>query len=162
MDGYWQGCADSLCGAYSIVNSYIALGNEDKAQSLFDAMIELLAKKKILKSVVIGGVNHKIMSLMVNEYKSLFKVRCYTFPKFYNLEEYWKFMKNLKNPVIVSIGEKRNHMSVCLKTTLATMKMMDSNGLNSIRKKDALLVPDYDENKYVLFPTQSWMVEKEG
>lgn len=163
-----QGWLDSLCGIYSIVNcdKIINGSNERDSQNLFDDIIKYLHMQNKLKDIVIGGVYNKDMiSLLDNFSKEKFKWKP-SGTGFKNINEYWSFLFSFfssyeKSCVILSIGGIDNHLTVSYSISEKKINLFDSSGYNSIMKSRCKIYPYLKEDKFVIYPSQSFICWKE-
>ncbi len=162
-----QGYLDSLCGVYGIVNAEKIVNNtnSEESQLLFNLIISYLSKKRILKDIVINGINHKIMSNIMRDVVGNRIPFSYTNKRFHNLSSWWsystEYLKQEKyRAIILSIGGKENHITVITGITKKRLILFDSGaygGINSIRRSSCKLVGTYGKSdKYIIYPSQCW------
>jgi len=162
-----QGGLDSLCGIYSICNSYRIVKNasDEYVDDLFDKIIVHLSKKKILKSVLLGGMLHKNMSDVINNVVreefidrfSIFKWASYT------IDDFWKFsrefLKVQNTAIILSIGGRENHYTVVHRISDRAMFLTDSSGMKRINRSQCKLQGYKKDDRYIIFPSQCWFIK---
>lgn len=164
---YWQGGMDSMCGIYSIINAdkIVNKSSEEDSQYLFNGIIEYLSKKRKLKDIIIGGVYHKDMiSILANAIGNRFRWRVIG-NNFNNVSEFWKYSndflkENNGSSLIVSFGGKEDHLSAVMSMTAKTMTLFDSSGIIKVRKSMSKLMGYSKDDKYVIYPTQSFLCWK--
>ena len=163
---FMQSSFDSLCGVVSILNAYQLVSGASSYESeiLYREIIEFLAKKKILKDVILDGINHRLMkdifySVAQNRFKEFL-----TDTKWagWKVKDFWEYstswLSEDRRAIILSIGGKYNHYSVLNKITPRTFHLTDSSGLLRIYKHQ-ISFPDYlGEDKYKIYPTQCWFL----
>ena len=162
-----QGGLDSLCGIYSVCNVYRIVKNapDEYVDMLFDRIITHLAKKKMLKGVLLGGMLHKNMAdIIYNVVKDDFVERFSTFKwSNYTINDFWKFsQEHLSNPntaIILSIGGLENHYTTVYKMSDKTMFLYDSGGMKRLNKSQCKFQGYTKEDKYVIYPNQCWFIK---
>ena len=160
-----QGGLDSLCSVYAVVNTYkiIKDATDDESNEMFNKIIKYLHKKRILCDTIIEGTSHKTMSKIIREIvgKDFSEViNLYKWGE-YSISAWWDYMKEYSDngyKIILSIGGIRNHYSIVGKMTHKTMFMIDSNGLDKVRKKDCEIQGYDKEDKYVIYPSQCFII----
>lgn len=165
IEKFNQGTLDSLCSVYAVVNAYKIVKNvsNEKSNEVFNEIILYLHKKKILKDTIIEGTSHKTMNKIVRDVmgdKFSEIITSYNW-KEYALSAWWDFSKTYsKNgyKIIVSFGGVRNHYSLLDRMTDKTMFMVDSNGLDKVRKRDCEIQGYDKDDKYVIYPSQCFIV----
>ncbi len=166
-----QGGLDSLCSVYSIINAYGITMNatDNEQQKLFNDIIAYLSKKRILKDVIIGGVYHKHMVMMLEDVvgdripvKNLIWKSFPTPTKRIFWNSIVEHLSNENNAVILSMGGRRDHLSSAYQATDKSIKLLDSNGMKSIRYKDSTTDTSvHTIKKFMLYPSQCWFLSKE-
>jgi hypothetical protein len=160
-----QGSLDSLCSVYALVNTYKSVKNvnDELSNEIFNKIIKYLHKKRILCDTLIEGTSHKTMSKILREvvgddFSEV--INLYKWGE-YSLSAWWDYTKEYSQngyKIIVSIGGVRNHYSVIDRMTDKTMFMIDSNGLDRVRKKDCEIQGYLKDDKYVIYPSQCFIV----
>ncbi len=167
-----QGFLDSLCGVYGIVNAekIINGSNDERSQLIFNSIVEYLSKKRILKDVLIGGINHKIISNIMFDVIGDMVPYSVTNKRFHTLKEWWSYSREYLHEkdhrvILLSIGGREDHITVATGMTDRGIKLFDSGaygGIRSIRKSTCKLAGTYDgDDKYLLWPSQCWFLGKE-
>lgn len=165
---FYQGWLDSLCGVYSIINSdrIINRTSEDGSQKLFNEIISYLSKKRKLKEILIGGVYHiNMVNIMTDVVGDRFTWKIMG-ADFYNISDWWgrsrHFLGSQENSaIILSVGGLDNHISVIHSMTDRVMRLADSSTMTSLRKSLCRLSTYQKEDKFVIYPTQSFWCWKE-
>jgi hypothetical protein len=165
---FQQGDLDSLCGVYSLVNAnrIVNKPNEDETQELFDKTILYLSKKRKLKETIVGGVWHKDMLQMMKDIiGDKFNWKLFG-NGFSNLSEWWKLSQdflasNSRSTIILSVGGEKNHLTVISSMTNKTMILFDSAQIRTIRKSACRLAGYPKDDKYVIYPSQSFLCWKD-
>ena len=170
MQPFTQGWLDSMCGIYSIVNAerFLNKSTEDESQKLFNDIITFLAKKRKLKDIMIDGVNHKMMSLLVETFFSDKFTEVLANKKgFSNLKEWWNYTRGFMDmgnrAIILSLGGKRDHLTVIESMSERAMRLLDSNWTKAIKRSECrMLNPNKDDPKdrYTIYPYQCWYITK--
>ena len=165
---YWQGQLDSACGIYSLVNASKIVNNLSvvETQMLFDETVRFLSKKRKLAETIIGGVRHKDMLQMMRGIvgdRFQWKTSGYGFQ---NISIWWDFAEtflkeNNRSAIIVSFGGAQDHLSVIQSMTDKTMVLFDSSQIRNIRKSSCRLVGYPKDDKYVIYPSQSFLCWKD-
>lgn len=167
-----QGYLDSLCGVYGIVNAekIINKSSNERSQEIFNSIIEYLSKKRILKEIIIKGINHKIISAIMYDVIRDTIPFTFTNKRFHNKKEWWEFSKGFieekdNRTVMLSVGGREDHITVARHFTERSIHLFDSGaygGIRSIRKSACRLAGTYDLNdKYIIFPSQCWYMGRD-
>ena len=122
---FMQGWLDSCCGIYSIVNANRIVNNVsyDESQPVFNEIIKNLHKRKILKDVILEGINHRNFSGLMNAVGvNLFPLMEANKKGFSKLNDWWEYTKQFmeekpNRAVILSIGGLHDHLTVIQKMT---------------------------------------------
>lgn len=165
---YWQGQLDSACGIYSLVNASKIVNNLSvvETQMLFDETVKFLSKKRKLAETIIGGVRHKDMLQMMRGIvadKFQWKTSGYGFQ---NISTWWDFAETFlkesnNSAIIVSFGGAQDHLSVIQSMTDKTMVLFDSSQIRNIRKSSCRLVGYSKNDRYIIYPSQSFLCWKD-
>lgn len=166
---FMQGWLDSCCGIYSIVNANRIVNNVsyDESQPIFNEIIKSLHKRKILKDVILEGINHRNFSTLMNSVgTSLFPLMEANKKGFSKLNEWWDYTRQFieekpNRAVILSIGGLHDHLTVIQKMTDKMMILFDSDGFKTIRKSSCKLQGYSKTDKYVIYYSQCWYLGKE-
>lgn len=165
MKIFQQGWLDCLCGVYSIVNAEkIINGSSDTdSQELFNAIIEYLSRKRILKTVMLNGVTHKIVSRIMNDViGDLIPYQQTNKKNFYLLNDWWNYSKEFleeeqRRVIILSVDGRDSHITVIRSMSDAKMLLCDSSGGKGSLRKTSFRMQDYKKkDKYVIYPAQCW------
>lgn len=166
---FMQGWLDSCCGIYSIVNANRIVNNVsyDESQPIFNEIIKSLHKRKILKDVILEGINHRNFSTLMNSVgANLFPLMEANKKGFSKLNEWWDYTRQFieekpNRAVILSIGGLHDHLTVIQKMTDKMMILFDSDGFKTIRKSSCKLQGYSKTDKYVIYYSQCWYLGKE-
>ena len=166
---FMQGWLDSCCGIYSIVNANRIVNNVsyDESQPVFNEIIKNLHKRKILKDVILEGINHRNFSNLMNAVgANLFPLMEANKKGFLKLNDWWEYTKQFmeekpNRAVILSIGGLHDHLTVIQKMTDRMMILFDSDGLKTIRKSSCKIQGYSKPDKYVIYYSQCWYLGKE-
>ena len=165
---FQQGYLDSLCGIYSILNANRLVNNVsyEASQPLFNDIINLLYKKKLLQRVMIEGINHKNFSWLMTEVgKDIFPIIETNKKGFLSLNEWWKYSRRFMEEgsgraIILSIGGLHDHLSVIKKIGDRSITLFDSDGFKTIRKSQCKLYGYTKNDKHVIYYSQCWYLGK--
>ena len=163
-----QGYLDSLCGVYSVLNAerLINKSMQEDSQLLFNLIIDYLSRKRMLKDVILDGVNHKVISnIMKDVVADRIPYRQTNKRNFYTVKEWWHFSKLFleekeNRAIILSIGGRENHLTVIERMTDRRMFLSDSSNMLIIRKSQCV-IGYIDREKYVIYPSQTWYLGRE-
>lgn len=167
-----QGYLDSLCGVYAIVNAekMINRSTDENSQVLFNSIIEYLSKKRILKSAIINGMNHRLITkIMIDVIGDRIPYKTTNW-RYYTLKEWWDacfqhLTEKENSGILLSVGGREDHITFVKSMTEKTMYLVDSGawgGIKTIRKSSCKLSGLYfKEDKYLVYPTQTWFLSKE-
>ena len=89
---FTQGYLDGFCGVYSIINADKILNksSENDSQLLFNKIVSHLSHRKKLKEVLLYGINHKLMTdILQNVAGDRFPIKLTTRSS-QNLTGWWK------------------------------------------------------------------------
>jgi hypothetical protein len=162
---YHQGELDSLCGIYSILNSYRIVCNpdENKTQILFNDIVNYFSKKRLLKSILIDGMGFKEMNMVMKDvvygYMPNYKLSWASFQN-PTTRNFWNSMKNhledANSCVILGMTGRESHWSVGISATSKTMRLIDAEW--KFLKYNLCSTTVIDDKLYVLYPAQTYFI----
>lgn len=164
-----QGWLDSLCGIYAIVNAESVVNNTsfDNSQYIFNDIILYLSKKKMLKSIILNGIDHKWMSKIIYDVVyDKFSIVQSNKRNFSSVSAWWKdsqeFLLGDENrAIILSLDGKEEHYTVIKQMTTKSLFLFDSGGyggIKTIRRSSCKLKGYNKDDKYIIFPYQCWFL----
>jgi len=164
---FTQGYLDGFCGVYSIINADKILNksSENDSQLLFNKIVSHLSHRKKLKEVLLYGINHKLMTdILQNVAGDRFPIKLTTRSS-QNLTGWWKDVSawlEIKNRcVIASFGGKISHLTVITAITEKIIFLSDSSGMKKINKSSLRYYGYTKDDKYVVYPAQCFYIGKE-
>lgn len=162
-----QGYLDCLCGVYSIVNADRIVNGSTTAQSqeLFNEIICYLSRKRMLKDVVTGGSDHRLMTRLVCDVAGDRLKRLASCGSLEPLGKWWRFAKRfLEAPnraIILSVGGRISHLTVTDRITQKRIYLQDSNWRAVMKREYCATLENYNEGKLVIYPYQCWYLGNE-
>ena len=163
-----QGYLDGLCGVYSIVNSNILVNNASiqDSQQIFNELIDYLYRKRLLKPVLLEGLNIPIMRQLMHLTESRFGVIIGNRKSVKSLKQWWDYSKSFleekpNRAIILSVGGRADHFTVIERMTQRTIYFKDSSEWKKLNRAMCRL-PDYNsDDKYIIYPSQCWYLGRE-
>jgi hypothetical protein len=165
-----QGDLDFLCGIYSIINADKIINDStpEESHQLFKDIIHHLAKRRILKKVIIEeGITHRQVTDIMDKVIADRIPFCATNKRgLYELGEWWEesklFLKLDKRVIILSLGGIDSHLTVLYKMTNKNLFLMDSNvGNCKLHRSFVDIVGSAGNDKHLIYPAQCWYLGKE-
>jgi len=162
-----QGWLDSLCGIYSIVNAESVVNDTsfDNSQYIFNDIILYLSKKKMLKSIILNGIDHKWMSKIIYDVVyDRFSIVQTNKKNFSTVSMWWKdahefLLSDEKRAIILSLDGREEHYTVIKQMSSKSLFLFDSGsygGIKTIRRSSCKLKGYTKDDKYIIFPYQCW------
>jgi hypothetical protein len=165
---YWQSALDSMCGIFSLINADKLINNstEEESQTLFNQIIEYLAKKRQLKSSIIEGTNHRqIMQILNDVVGDRIPVKITNRKNVNKLSCWWDFTREYLQQdcraVVISLDGRESHFSTIKSMTDRVMALSDSGGIKIIRKSACKLKGYEREDRYIIYPAQTIYLGRE-
>jgi aspartokinase-like uncharacterized kinase len=165
---YWQSALDSMCGIFSLINAdkLINKSTEEESQTLFNQIIEYLARKRQLKSSIIEGTNHRQLMMILNDVVGdRIPIKITNRKNVNKLSCWWDFTREYlgqdNRAVVISLDGRESHFSTIKSMTDRAMALSDSGGIKIIRKSACRLRGYKKEDKYVIYPSQCIYLGKE-
>lgn len=165
-----QGGLDSLCGVYSICNSFriVKKAQDSEVEFLFENIIKYLGKKRKLTDILVGGIyTSQMKEIIENVVVPLYPdIHYHSFSwNNENIKTFWQyavgFLSEDKKAIVLSIGGRENHYTVIKKATEKTFFLNDSAGLKRISINQSRFYGYKKEDKYIIYPNQCFFVKGE-
>lgn len=163
---FQQGGLDSLCGLYSIVNAerFINHSSDESAQELFDSIVHFLSRRRLLSSLLIGGVIHRQMLLILND------VVGDRIPNLWipwrgvpnpELDTFWRSIQSFLDgtpgrSVILGLQGYHDHWTVIESITDRSIFLYDSALIKRLPRASCSTFHTNGRRKHLLLPAQTY------
>ncbi len=163
---FQQGGLDSLCGLYSIVNAerFINHSSDQSAQELFDSIVHFLSRRRLLSSLLIGGVIHRQMLLILND------VVGERIPNLWipwrgvpnpELDTFWRSIQSFLDgtpgrAVILGLQGYHDHWTVIESITDRSIFLYDSALIKRLPRASCSTFHTNGRRKHLLLPAQTY------
>lgn len=171
------GPTGALCGIYSIINGMrwlVSAIDEGLAKDLFTALVQRLKRIGPNPYVVLRhGVSFKLLQKLARRAAKFIEKRLAVRIKVRRLRQkqrrarsiaqLWKVIKSAAASgaaTIIGLGCIQNHWSVVTTATARTLRLADSDGLNSLRRQRCTLAPS--RSRVLLSPSEVLVLKRKG
>ncbi|MBI5842761.1 MAG: hypothetical protein HZB19_21935 [Chloroflexi bacterium] len=163
---------DSLCGLYSIVNAerFINHSLDDDAQLLFDDIVHYLSRRRLLASLLSGGVIHTQMLMILNRVVGKKRISNVQIPwrgvPNPDLTTFWRSMQGFLDgtpgrAIILGLNGYHDHWTVIESITSRSILLYDSALIKRLPRSSCTTVYATGRRKHLLLPAQTYFLSNE-
>ena len=170
---FQQGGLDSLCGLYSIINAerIINRSSDEDAQQLFDGLVQFLARRGLLRKLLIGGIIHTEMLMILDKVVGRQRISRVSIPwrgvPNPDLTTFWRSMRAFLNgtpgrAIILGLQGYHDHWTVIESITDRSIFLYDSSLIKRLPRSRCTTVYPTWRRKHLLLPAQTYFLSNEG
>jgi hypothetical protein len=166
---YQQGWLDCLCGVYGIVNALQALRGRDDHKNLFEEILGILAKKRLLLRAVTVGLNTHEISRLLNAVAPDEVLKALPWrgrgKKTPGLDVFWRSMQDFlaapaERVILLGIGGKYEHWTVVDRITDDHIFLRDSDSLKRLSRKRSTTSTTTSRRVHLLAPGSAFFLKR--
>lgn len=170
---FQQGGLDSLCGLYSVINAerIINRSSDRHTQLLFDDLIRFLSRRRLLGTLLIGGIHHPQMLMILDKVVGKRRIASVEVPwrgvPNPDLTTFWKSMQAFldgtpKRAIILGLQGYHEHWTVIERITNRSILLYDSALIKRLPRASCTTVNATWQRKHVLLPAQTYFLSNEA
>ena len=170
---FQQGGLDSLCGLYSVVNAerIINRSSDEDAQQLFDGLIHFLSRRRLLSTLLVGGILHTQMLMILNRVVGRERIARVELPwrgvPNPDLTTFWHSMQAFLDgtsgrAIILGLQGYHDHWTVIKSISNRSIHLYDSSLIKRLPRSRCTTVYTRGKRKHQLLPAQTYFLSNES